>query len=159
MDIIKDTDVTTANAVTAATADDAVGAADTAVAADMIADTVADAADAATADAADSDAAADAAGCAACGGRTTARGDDERRSLRNRLSRIEGQIRGIIGMIDRDAYCNDILIQSAAVSAAMNAFNRQLVASHIRHCIVREIRAGDDAVIDELIDTLGKLMK
>lgn len=94
-----------------------------------------------------------------CCQRTTARDEDERRRLKNRLSRIEGQIRGIIGMIERDAYCNDILVQSAAVSAAVSAFNRELVASHIRRCIVRDVRAGDDAVVDELIETLGKLMK
>ncbi len=94
-----------------------------------------------------------------CCGKTTVRGDGERRRLKNRLSRIEGQVRGIIGMIERDAYCNDILIQSAAVSAAMDAFNRELIASHIRHCIVRDIRAGDDKVVDELIETLGKLMR
>ena len=95
----------------------------------------------------------------ACGCKTTARSDDERRRLKNRLSRIEGQIRGIIGMIERDAYCNDILIQSAAVSAAVDAFNRELVAAHIRNCVARDIRAGDDSVIDELINTLGKLIK
>ena len=94
-----------------------------------------------------------------CCKRTTARDEDERRRLKNRLSRIEGQIRGIIGMIERDAYCNDILVQSAAVSAAVSAFNRELVASHIRRCIVRDVRAGDDEVVDELIETLGKLMK
>ena len=79
--------------------------------------------------------------------------------LLNRLSRIEGQIRGIRGMVEKDAYCPDILVQSAAVTAAMNAFNRDLLASHIRTCVVNDIRAGRDEVIDELVLTLQKLMK
>ena len=94
-----------------------------------------------------------------CCCKTTARDDDERRRLCNRLSRIEGQIRGIRGMIERDAYCNDVLTQSAAVSAAVDAFNRELIASHIKNCVVRDIRAGNDDVVDELIDTLRRLMK
>ena len=62
-------------------------------------------------------------------------------------------------MVEKDAYCPDILIQSAAVTAAMNAFNRDLLASHIRTCVVNDIRAGKDEVIDELVLTLQKLMK
>jgi DNA-binding FrmR family transcriptional regulator len=77
----------------------------------------------------------------------------------NRLNRIEGQIRGIKGMLERNAYCTDILTQSAAVSAAVNAFNRELLASHIRSCVVDDIRAGNDEVIDDLVATLQKLMK
>lgn len=80
-------------------------------------------------------------------------------ALLNRLRRIEGQVRGIQTMLEQDAYCNDVLIQSAAVNAAMNAFNRELLASHIRGCVVRDIRAGQDEVIDELVATLQKLMK
>ena len=76
-----------------------------------------------------------------------------------RASRIEGQIRGIKGMLEKNAYCPDILTQSAAVNAAVNAFNKELLASHIRHCVVRDIRAGEDEVIDELVATLQKLMK
>ena len=79
--------------------------------------------------------------------------------LCNRLSRIEGQIRGIRGMVEKDAYCTDILVQSAAVNAAINAFNRDLLANHIRTCVAHDIRAGDDEVIDELVATLQKLMK
>ncbi len=89
----------------------------------------------------------------------TMRSDEERKSLINRLSRIEGQIRGIKGMLEKNAYCPDILTQSAAVNAAVNAFNKELLASHIRHCVVRDIRAGEDEVIDELVATLQKLMK
>ena len=97
-------------------------------------------------------------GCEHCG-KTTARSENERRRLINRLCRIEGQIRGIRGMIERDAYCNDILIQSSAVSAAMNAFNRDLIANHIRGCVARDLRDGDDSVVDELVSTLERLMK
>lgn len=97
-------------------------------------------------------------GCC-CYRKTTARSQDERKKLMNRLSRIEGQIRGIKGMLEKDAYCNDILIQSAAVSAAMNAFNRELLSSHIHSCVVRDIREGKDEVVDELMATLQKLMK
>ena len=89
----------------------------------------------------------------------TIREDAERRKLMNRLSRVEGQIRGIRNMLDNDAYCNDILIQSAAVTAAMNAFNRELIASHMRTCVARDLREGNDAIIEELVSTLQKLMK
>jgi len=89
----------------------------------------------------------------------TLRTEDERKKLFNRLSRIEGQIRGIKNMVQTDTYCNDILIQSAAVTAAMNAFNRELIASHMKTCVARDLREGNDAVIDELAQTLQKLMK
>ena len=94
-----------------------------------------------------------------CCEKMTMRPDEERRSLINRLNRIEGQIRGIRGMVENNCYCNDILIQSAAVSAAMNAFNRELLSSHIHSCVVRDIREGKDEVVDELMATLQKLMK
>ena len=87
------------------------------------------------------------------------RPDSDRKKLINRLKRIEGQIRGIIGMLENDAYCNDILIQSAAVNAAVNSFNKELLASHIRTCVARDIREGKDETIDELVTTLQKLMK
>ena len=94
-----------------------------------------------------------------CCHKTKERSEDEIKKLMNRLSRIEGQIRGIKGMVEEGAYCPDILVQSAAVSAAMNAFNRELLASHIRTCVVQDIRQGEDGVIDELVTTLQKLMK
>ena len=94
-----------------------------------------------------------------CCGKTTDRTDAERKKLIHRLNRMDGQIRGIRGMVERDAYCADILIQSAAVNAAVNAFNKELLASHIRGCVVRDIRDGKDEVIDELVATLQKLMK
>ena len=77
----------------------------------------------------------------------------------HRLNRIEGQIRGIRGMVERGAYCPDILIQSAAVTAAVNAFNKELLANHIRTCVAQDIRPGNDETIDELVATLQKLMK
>ena len=94
-----------------------------------------------------------------CCGKTTDRSEEERKKLIHRLNRIEGQIRGIRGMVENDAYCADILTQSAAVSAAMNGFNRALLNAHLRNCVVRDIRAGDDSVVDELTDLLQKLMK
>ena len=97
--------------------------------------------------------------CPCCCKKHTARSEEEKKKLINRLKRIEGQIRGIIGMMENDAYCNDILIQSAAVNAAVNAFNKELLASHIRTCVARDIREGKDETIHELVPTLQKLMK
>ena len=79
--------------------------------------------------------------------------------LVNRLTRIEGPIRGIKGTIEKDAYCVDILTQSAAVSAAMNSFNKELLSNHIHTCVAEGIRNGDDEVIDELVKMIQKLMK
>ena len=86
------------------------------------------------------------------------REEKEYRSLVNRLNRIEGQIRGIKGMLENDAYCTDILIQVSAVSAALNAFNKELLSRHLHTCVAENIRQGDDSVIDELVVTLQKLM-
>ena len=97
--------------------------------------------------------------CCCCSEKTTIRSDKQKKALLNRLKRIEGQVRGIQSMLENDAYCNDVLMQSAAVNAAMNAFNRELLASHIRTCVARDIREGHDEVIDELVTTLQKLMK
>lgn len=94
-----------------------------------------------------------------CGSKMTERSEEERKKLIHRLNRIEGQIRGIRGMVERNAYCNDILIQSSAVAAALNAFNKDLLANHIRSCVARDIREGKDEVIDELVVTIQKLMK
>ena len=87
------------------------------------------------------------------------RAEEEKKALMNRLSRIEGQIRGIRGMIEKDAYCTDILVQASAASAALNSFNKELLASHIRTCVAEDIRQGKDEVVDELVVTLQKLMK
>lgn len=91
--------------------------------------------------------------------KTKERSDEEYKSLINRLNRIEGQIRGIKGMVEKSAYCTDILIQSSAASAAINAFNRELLANHIKTCVARDIRDGKDETVDELVATLQKLMK
>ena len=77
----------------------------------------------------------------------------------HRLNRIEGQVRGIKGMVESNAYCPDILMQVSAVTAALNAFNRELLASHIKTCVADGVREGDDSKIDELVVTLQKLMK
>lgn len=97
--------------------------------------------------------------CCGAAEKHTMRPDEERKKLLNRLSRIEGQIRGIKGMLEKNAYCPDILTQSAAVNAAVNAFNKELLSSHIRHCVVRDVKNGDETVIDELVTTIQKLMK
>ena len=79
--------------------------------------------------------------------------------LIHRLNRIEGQIRGIKGMIERDAYCTDILTQVAAVSAALNSFNKVLLENHMKTCVVRDIKEGKEETVDELMKILQKLMK
>lgn len=89
----------------------------------------------------------------------TERTEKERRELVNRLSRIEGQIRGIRGMVEKDAYCTDILTQVAAASAALNSFNRVLLASHIKTCVTRDIKEGKEETVDELVGVLRKLMR
>lgn len=94
-----------------------------------------------------------------CCNKTKERTPEEYKSLINRLNRIEGQIRGIKGMVEKDAYCPDILVQVAAANAALNAFNKELLANHIKSCVANDIRAGKDEVIDELVATLQKLMK
>lgn len=94
-----------------------------------------------------------------CNCKIKIRENEEYTALINRLSRIEGQIRGIKGMVEKNAYCTDILVQVSAVTAALNAFNRELLSSHIKSCVAQDIKAGKDDTIDELINTLGKLMK
>ena len=94
-----------------------------------------------------------------CCHKTKHRSPQERKQLTNRLSRIEGQVRGLRDMLQADAYCPDILVQVSAVSAALNSFSKELLATHIRTCVADGIRQGDDAVIDELVTTLQKLMK
>ncbi len=97
--------------------------------------------------------------CEHCIQKKKHRDDDEYKKLLNRLSRIEGQIRGIRKMVESDAYCTDILIQVSAVSAALNAFNKELLSNHIHTCVANDIREGKDETIDELCETLKKLMK
>ena len=97
--------------------------------------------------------------CPCCSGKKKKRSDKEYKDLMNRLKRIEGQVRGVEGMLENDAYCTDILIQVSAISSALNSFNKVLLAEHMRSCVADNIREGNDEVIDELVCTLQKLMK
>ncbi|MBE6763571.1 MAG: metal-sensing transcriptional repressor [Ruminococcaceae bacterium] len=87
------------------------------------------------------------------------RGQDEKKALIHRLNRIEGQLRGIGRMVEEDAYCVDVLMQVSAVTAALNAFSKELLAAHIRTCVANDIRDGQEASTEELIAVLQKLMK
>jgi len=87
------------------------------------------------------------------------REEDEYKKLTNRLNRIEGQIRGVKKMVEEERYCVDILTQVSAIQAALNAFNKELLSSHIQTCVVEEIKKGDNDVVDELCETIQKLMK
>ncbi len=91
--------------------------------------------------------------------KTKVRPPEEFQKLIHRLNRIEGQIRGIRSMVEKNAYCPDILVQVSAVSAALNAFNKELLANHIKSCVAEDIRAGKEETVDELVATLQKLMK
>ncbi len=95
--------------------------------------------------------------CCCC--RTKERTEKEYRDLLNRLSRIEGQVRGVKGMVERDAYCVDILTQVSAITAALNSFNKVLLAEHIRTCVAEDVRAGHEDKVEELVTTLQKLMR
>ena len=94
-----------------------------------------------------------------CCHKTKHRSEEEYKTLINRLSLIEGQVRGIRKMVENDAYCVDILTQVSAIQAALNGFNRELLANHIRTCVMDDIRNGNDEIVDELVQTLQKLMK
>lgn len=87
------------------------------------------------------------------------RGEEEKRALIIRLSRIEGQIRGLKAMVEKDAYCPDILTQASAAAAAVNGFAKTLLAEHIRTCVTEDVRQGNDETLTELLDTLQKWMK
>ena len=97
--------------------------------------------------------------CECCSEKTKRRTEDEIRALMNRLNRIEGQVRGLKNMVESDVYCTDILLQVSAATAALNAFSRELLSTHIRTCVADDIRAGKDETLDELLQTLQKLMK
>ena len=94
-----------------------------------------------------------------CCHRTKERSEKEYKDLIHRLNRIEGQIRGVRGMVEKNAYCPEILVQVAAANAALNSFTRVLLANHIRTCVAQDIRDGNENTIDELVATLQKLMK
>ena len=91
--------------------------------------------------------------------KTRVRSQEELKKLSNRLSRIEGQVRGLREMLQKDVYCMDILVQVSAVNAAINSFSKELLSEHLRTCVADGIRRGDDEVIDELVGVLQKLMK
>ena len=94
-----------------------------------------------------------------CSGKHKSRDDKEYKDLMNRLKRIEGQVRGVENMLEKDAYCTDILMQVSAITSALNSFNKVLLASHMKSCVVNDIREGKDEVVDELVTTLQKIMK
>ena len=97
--------------------------------------------------------------CTCCSGKHKERQEKEKKDLMNRLKRIEGQVRGIENMLEKDAYCTDVLIQVSAVTSALNSFNKVLLANHVKTCVADNIRQGNDEVIDELVTLLQKLMK
>ena len=97
--------------------------------------------------------------CPCCSKRTKTRSEKEYKDLMNRLSRIEGQIRGIKGMMEKDAYCTDIITQVSAVTAALNSFNKVLLSQHIKTCVIEDIKQGKEETIDDFLTTLQKLMR
>ena len=97
--------------------------------------------------------------CCRCSQRKKERSPEEYKRLIHRLNRIEGQIRGIRGMVEKDVYCADILVQVAAANSALNAFSRELLSQHVRTCVADNLRAGSDEKLDELLKLLPKLMK
>ena len=94
-----------------------------------------------------------------CSGKSKSREDKEKKDLINRLRRIEGQVRGVEGMLENDAYCTDVLMQVSAISSALNSFSKVLLSNHVKTCVADNIRSGNDEVVDELVATLQKLMK
>lgn len=94
-----------------------------------------------------------------CCSRVKHRSEKETKDLITRLSRIEGQVRGIKNMVEEERYCVDILNQVSAIQAALNSFNKELLANHIHSCVVEDIRAGKDEAVDELCETIKKMMK
>ena len=95
--------------------------------------------------------------CSSC--HKKVRDEKEYKDMMNRLSRIEGQVRGVKGMVENDAYCVDILTKVSAITSALNSFNKVLLANHIKTCVANDIREGKDEKVDELVVTLQKLMK
>ncbi|MFS0555341.1 metal-sensitive transcriptional regulator [Brevibacillus sp. 179-C9.3 HS] len=91
--------------------------------------------------------------------RSTERSDKIKSNLISRLNRVEGQVRGIRGMVEKDVYCDDILNQIAAVQSALNAVGKMLLEGHMKSCVMDRIQQGDHEVIDELLKTMNKLMK
>lgn len=94
-----------------------------------------------------------------CCERKKERSEEDFKKLMNRLKRIEGQVRGLEGMLEEDAYCTDILRQVSAVNAALNSFSRVLLSDHIKTCVIQDIKEGKEETVDDLLDTLQKMMK
>lgn len=97
--------------------------------------------------------------CEACSAKNKERTEKEYKDLMNRLNRIEGQVRGVKAMIERNAYCTDIITQVSAINSALNSFNKVLLANHIKTCVTQDIKDGNDETVDELVTVLQKLMK
>ena len=81
-------------------------------------------------------------------------------SCLKRLKRIEGQVRGIAGMVEQDRYCIDVVTQIAAVRAALRRIEELVLKDHVGHCVEHAIASGDPkeqrAKIAELIEVLGR---
>lgn len=99
------------------------------------------------------------AACCHCSGKTKSRNEEEVKDLINRLNRIEGQVRGVRGMVESGAYCTDVITQVSAISAALSSFNKKLLEAHIKTCVTSDVQAGDFESRDELVSLLLKLMK
>lgn len=97
--------------------------------------------------------------CSYCSGKHKERDEKEFKDLMNRLKRIEGQVRGVQNMLENNVYCTDILIQVSAINSALNSFNKVLLGNHLKTCVAENIRNGNNEIIDELMNTLQKLMK
>lgn len=97
-------------------------------------------------------------GCPMCHG-SKMRGEDEKKLLLNRLRRIEGQVRGVAGMVERDAYCVDILTQVEAISSALKSFSTALLDGHVKTCVKNDVLEGKDEILDELVDVISRLVK
>ena len=96
--------------------------------------------------------------CSCCSGKHKDREEKEKKDLLNRLKRIEGQVRGVEGMLESGVYCTDILMQVTAITSALNSFNKVLLTNHMHTCVVEQIRQGNDSVVDELATLMSKLM-
>ena len=97
--------------------------------------------------------------CCCNTGKTKHRDNAEYKALITRLNKIEGQVRGIKNMVENDRYCVDILTQVSAVQSALNSFNKILLSQHIKTCVVDDIKSGNNEVVDELLNTIQKIMK
>ena len=94
-----------------------------------------------------------------CASHVKIRSEEDKKALISRLNRIEGQIRGIRGMVEKDAYCIDIITQASAAGSALNSFSKELLGEHIKSCVAEDVRNGNNEKLDELVKTLQKLMK